>query len=432
MGLIASQHQEPRLGRVRGLAVVLTMACLVASCSAAGLSPSMSPAESASPFGISPSNEPSAPTRSPAAPSFTTPGATSDWTGFAWSQLSSDSRLVTADPGVRLLSWRGGFVAYGTTNGGSDAFVWTSADGQTWTQVTAITAPQVLVAVAPAGLVAVAGDPSAAVPSEIVWTSFDGVAWRNFGSPSGLAFVDSIAGTSVGLVATGHTLDGTGKFATGAYFVAFSTDGINWTPVSIQGGITWDDVGPQVQSGDNRFFVMGGYTGGLSNGPAFQLDAFAETGRLSSRELVGSGASGVGGLWWSDDGRTWTSTGDWVYATALVFGRDGILAQTSGREIPGGTGLDLSTDGGKTWKGDNNFEPLGVTVCGQGECSAGPDGVIASNGKVFLAVKSNGKAWVSYDGKTWTVVAWNASSPGYPILVLPRGVVVGNTYGAAT
>jgi len=435
-----SSHRRRKLGRIKGLAFGLATATLLAGCGVAGASPSPTSVASASSSAISPLTQPSAPTPKPSpntpqptAATFTTPGVTSNWTGFSWSSLSAGNPLATADPGVRLLSWRGGYAAYGTTNGWSSGLVWTSVDGQTWTQVTAIVAPRVLVAAAPAGLVALADDPSAASPSETVWTSSDGLSWHAAGSPSGLAFVDSLAGTSAGLVATGHTLTGSGKSATSGYYVAYSNDGVNWTPVTVQKDITWDYVGPYVQSGDGRFFVMGGYTVGVAKGAAYRLDALGPTGAPGGRGLVGSGAAGTGGLWWSDDGLTWTATGDWVYAAEIEFGRDGMLLQTSGRMIPGGTGLDISTDGGKSWQADNNYAPLGATVCGQGECSYGPDGVITSNGTVFLAVKTNGKAWVSYDGKTWTPVAWDSPFPfpGYSILVLPRGVVVGTTYGAA-
>jgi hypothetical protein len=315
-----------------------------------------------------------------------------------------------------------------------NAFVWTSADGQTWTQVTAIVAPQVLVAASPGGLVAVAGDRSATVAVQTVWTSSDGVQWRNAGALSGLAWVDSIAGTSAGLVATGHSTNGAGKFATSTFSVAFSTDGISWTPIEVEPGIAWDDVGPQVQAGNNRFFVMGGSPAKLTNGAAYRLDALDATGGLGGRGLVGASIQGSGGLWWSDDGRTWTKSTPRVinYPTDLVFGRDGILLNTSMRLIPGGTGLDVSTDGGKTWQPDNNFEPLGAIVCGQGECSEGPDGVIASNGTVFVAVKSDGETWTSHDGKTWTPTAGKSLAPDQgTFLVLPRGVIVAGSYGAA-
>jgi hypothetical protein len=267
--------------------------------------------------------------------------------------------------------------------------------------------------------------------SQTVWTSSDGVAWHNAGSPTGLGVVDSIAGTPAGLVASGHSPSGSGKFATGHYSVAFSTDGVHWTPVNVQGGITWDEVGPRVQSGNGRFFVMGGYPGVLTSGSPHRLAALDATSASGGRPLMGSGASGQGGLWWSDDGRSWTSTGDWVYATNIVFGRDGMLAYSSPRQIPGYISLSLSTDGGKTWQADKGFEPLGATVCGQGECAEGPDGIIDSNGTAFVAVKSDGKAWVSYDARTWTAVTWSSARPIYSILVLPRGVVAGSTYGAA-
>ncbi len=438
MNRVSFQRHELKPGRIRGLAFGLVIAGLLAGCGLAGASPSPTSVASASLPAISPSTGPSAATPQPltntprpTAITFTTPGVTSNWKGFSWSQLPSDSPLLTADQGVQVLAWRGGYVAYGTTNGGSNAFVWTSADGLSWTQVTAIVAASALVAVSPHGLVAISGDFNPTIPTETVWTSTDGVVWLNAGPPSGLAIVDSIAGTSAGLVATEHTVLGSGKFATGDYAVAYSTDGINWTPVAIQPGITWDYIGPRVQSGSNRFFVMGGYTNGLADGAPYRLADLGTTGAPGSAGPARSSVPNPGGLWWSDDGLTWTSTGDWVYASELVFGREGIVAYSSPRLVPGYVSLELSLDGGETWQADKAFEPLGATVCGQGECTEGPDGVITSNGTVFLAVKTNGKAWVSYDGKTWSAVAWNGSFPVYSILVLPRGVVVGTAYGAA-
>ena len=413
-----------RIGHLAGLAVGLAAAALVSACSMGGASPSPAIQASASRSAATVSSQPSTPTLGPATGSFTTPGATANWTDFSWSQLAAGSPLTTADPGVQLVTWRRGYAACGTANGA--AFVWTSTDGQTWTQVTAFTGERALVAASPTGLVAIVG-----MASEIVWTSSDGIAWHDAGPPAGLESVDSIAGTSAGMVATGHSLSGSGKSATGHYSVAFSTDGVNWTPVNVQGGITWDEVGPRVQSGNGRFFVMGGYPGILTSGSPRRFDLLDSTRAAGSRSLMGSGASGKGGLWWSDDGRTWTSTGDWAYASKIVFGRDGLVAYSGPRQIPGYVSLCLSTDGGKTWQADTNLEPLGATVCGQGECTQGPDGVIDSNGTVFVAVKTDGKAWVSYDARTWKAVTWSDAFPVYSILVLPRGVVAGSTFGAA-
>jgi hypothetical protein len=373
-----------------------------ASPSASPTTPVAQPSATTPPISI-PSAEPS-PTPGASPVTLTTPGVTSNWQGFTWSTLPADSPFVTADFGMQVLAWRAGYVAYGTTNGAANGFVWTSADGLTWRQVTDISAPRILVAVSPTGLVAFADDPSATSPIETVWTSTDGVAWHNAGSPTGLAFIDSIAGTSAGLVATSHTLTGTGKFATSQFGVAFSTDGLNWTPVSIQPGLTWSpDNGPQVQSGANRFFVFG---------------ALASPGKVSA-----------GGLWWSDDGRTWTRSSNEAYTSGLDFGQGGIVMHTTEGLVPGGTGLELSTDGGKSWRKSN--DPLGAVVCGPRECSTGPDGVISSNGSFFVAVKSNGQAWISYDGQAWTSIAWGGPLSSVSLLVLPRGVVSDGQYGAA-
>jgi hypothetical protein len=373
------------------------------------------------------SAEPSAPTPARSAATFTTAGAASNWTGLSWSALPSDSPLASADPGVQVLTWTHGYVIYGTTGGGQSGFVFTSPDGQTWTQVSAIAAPQLLVAASSAGLVVV----GSTVADATVWTSPDGVNWHDAGTPSGLGAVDSIAGTSAGFVATGHTTNGSGKFATQTFSVGFSADGIAWTPVEIQAGITWDYVGPKVQSGNGRFFVFGGYTGSAAQTAAYRLDAFHAGGTNGGRAAVASGAQGAGGLWWSDDGRTWTSTGDWVYATSLIFGREGMLVSTSSREIPGGTGLDLSTDNGKTWSGAHDG-PVGAIVCGQGECSEGPDGSFASNGSLIVALKNDGKAWISYDARTWTALAGAGLKNNFgTFLALPRGVIAGSWYGSA-
>ena len=425
----APRSAESRARLSVGMAALASVVVIVAVVGSRLMGPSVSPGSTpstsptttlaqssptSSPSAASSSSlEPSSPTPGLSAATFTTLGIKSNWRGFSWSQLPSDSPLVTADPGTQVLTWRGGFVAYGTTNGGSSSFVWTSVDGQRWRQITAIVAPQVLVAVSPTGLVAIAGDPTSATPSETVWTSSDGVQWHNAGSPAGLAFVDSLAGTSTGLVAVQHTLTGSGKFATSQYSVAHSSDGVSWTPVTVGEDLSWIGHVMRVQSGDNRFFLMG-----------------AAPDPADSR-----GAIGI--VLWSDDGRTWArSTGaiSWP-AIGLEFGRDGILLHTNSLTTGGGgVGLDRSTDGGKTWQPDDTFGPLGIIPCGQGECGVSPDGVIASNGTVFLAVKNDGHAWVSYDGRTWTPIAWNAPasiSSAETVLVLPCGVVVGNAYGAA-
>ena len=357
----------------------------------------------------SPAVELPSPTSSPIAASFTLPGATSNWHGFTWSKLPSDNPFLAAD-GVQLLKWRDGYVAYGIADSGGNSLLWTSPDGRTWNQVTSIDALNLMVAAAPSGLVAIANDSE---PSHQVWSSSDGVRWQKAGSTTGLLAIDSIAGTTSGLVAVEYPVASTGKFPTSPPSVVASTDGVNWAPVAVGPGSTWSsDYVPRIQSGNNRFFLT--------------------VSAKNPADPSGKGLMAI--VWWADDGVTWTrSTGpSSLPFWQMYLGRDGILVETHSGSVPGSFGVDLSTDGGKTWKIDNKFEPLGPTICGQGECSPGPDGAYASNGSQILAVKSDGHAWVSYEGKTWTSIAWNPTSANSgTFLVLPGGVIVGDEYGAA-
>jgi len=319
---------------------------------------------------------------------------------------------LTADPGLQVISWRGGYVAYGTTGGEANGFLWTTTDGIAWRQVTDISAPQVLVAASPAGLVAIAGDPSATSPAETVWTSTDGMSWQDAGAPAGLAYVDAIVGTSAGLVGISHTISGSGKSAALAYSLSYSTDGIGWTPVTDGLPVVGNGYPGNLQSGNGRFFLLGGVPD-----PA---DA----------------SNYIGAVWWSDDGRTWTRSGGTIAypARQLYFGRDGVLLRTQSPAAPGGSGLAISTDGGKSWHDNPSDSPVGPYVCVQGEvCGFGPDGYFGANGTVMVAAKTNGQAWISYDGSTWSSIAWGgpAGASSGPLLVLPRGVFVEGRYGAA-
>jgi hypothetical protein len=366
-----------------------------------------------------------------------TPGVASDWKGFSWTQLPNQSPLLTVDDyagALQLVSWTGGFAVRGTMNGGDDSALWTSADGERWTQVTAMVHPN-LAAAGPAGLVVIAGDQS----GQTVWTSSDGKNWRNAGAPIGVDIIDSLAGTTAGLVATGHSVVGSGKFATGVFSVAFSSDGVNWTTQAIEPGIAWDEVGPAVQSGNGRFFLMGGYKAGTASGARPVLASLTQPGRYGSG-ILGATMSGAGGLWWSGDGRTWTrSKFGGYYGTQIQFGRDGMLMWTSDRMIPGG-GPDLqsSIDGGKTWTIEPTFSPLGAApTANEGEAAGitSPDGMISSNGSIFLALKSDGQAWTSSDGRNWTSIPWAGPLPAsgpLSLSVLPHGVLLGEMYGAAT
>jgi hypothetical protein len=350
---------------------------------------------------------------------FTTPGATSGWTGFIPTNVDSTS---TSFP-TRFLKWNGGYVASaeyevaGKSNG-----LWVSPNGQTWIPVRSIQAPTVLISVAPVGLVAIevpqAGD--APLTPGNVWTSSDGQSWHNAGRSNLPGTLVSIAGTDSGIVATVEVAATGDSKAGDLFFVYFSTDGTHWTRISAAGGIPYMyQIPPHVQSAGGRFFLMG-MPGPLAGSPkaGFILAATASPHDVTL---------------WSDDGRTWTQSGGSYtgLASSIEFGRDGMLMKTDLGAVPGGSALARSNDGGKTWQVDPGFGPLGAAAC-SGECSLGPDGQIASNGMYFLAVKNGGgKAWLSYDGRTWTPVPWNLGDPqNGTIVVFPRGVAAGQ-YGAA-
>jgi hypothetical protein len=57
---------------------------------------------------------------------------------------------------------------------------------------------------------------------------------------------------------------------------------------------------------------------------------------------------------------------------------------------------------------------------------------LRSNGTSVVAIKCNGKTWLSFDAQHWTPIAGTSPAPRTgSFLVLPRGIVVGGEYGAA-
>jgi len=368
------------------------------------------------------------------ASAFTTPGALSGWTGFSW----KSGQTPSDNPVNRVIRWSGGYVATNSTINPARS-LWVSSDGETWTPVTSLPAAWFEVAAAPGGLVAMALDygsgsesegrsspvPSPSAPSATVWTSSDGLTWHNAGKPDLLGVPTSMAGTDTGIVATVE-VQGADNSGAGTAEVEFSTDGVHWSQETVEPGLDWS-VGPFVQSNAGRFFLMGGTTTPLAKAGDEPHIVFAAIGTHSY-------------VWWSDDGRTWTRSGSLIggFGMSIDFGRDGMLLNVDYGTTPGGVGLEISKDGGKTWAPDSNFGPLGQAAC-SGECSISADGVIGANGTVFAAVKNGGKnAWLSYDGQTWTPITWSggdpsaASSNGFGgFTVLPRGVMLTGVYGAA-
>ncbi len=420
------QQSRTRTAMPLGLAAAAAVVVLVAALAFRGFGSNPpvaggSPTASATPTAtlgssMTPTSSPAANPSSASVGGFSTSGVDANWTGFTWAPLPASNPLG-GSLSAQLLVWRDGYVVYGAKTDTQRAFIWTSPDGENWRVIDGISGTSVMVVESPDGLVAItsAGDPVA--PTQTVWTSADGVSWTNRGAPRGAAALTSLAGTSAGLVAV-STTSPDAKGAGSAMAVVYSTDGITWMPETVEPGLAFDSYGPRVQSGAGRFFLMGLVPG---------------TARASGLSLTVSVTTGTSVVWWSDDGKTWTrSTGTLSgQPISLDFARNGILLHTRQQSTPGGQSLYRSTDGGKTWVTDQGFGPLGVEQC-QGECSVGPDGAIAGNGAYFVAVKNDGHAWVSADGATWTAISWSGGpTPPQGMLVLPRGIVLAGSYGAA-
>jgi hypothetical protein len=347
--------------------------------------------------------EPTASTVQSTETAFTARGAASSWTGFSWTAVP-DGTLMRAirsnDSYFDPVRWAHGYAAIAGTmaaNGAAGAVLVTSPDGETWTQVAAVPNPA-FVAAGPHGLVAVSIEQS----SESIWTSTDGVAWRDAGGPSGVDFIGDVAGTEAGLVAiVSERKEGVGSQVLTR--VAFSSDGVSWTPVPFESGRNLEQL--SVQSNGSRFFITGGYTVGAAPDQTVE-----------------------GGIWWSDDGRTWTRSSSSGYRSGCVasieFANDGMILWTNDGMGDGAALMEVSHDGGKTWLKDATFGPLGGVDAGSCE---GSDGFIHSNGTTFLAVSTEGNAWTSSDGSSWKQIAWNLTewSESSNFIVLPRGVMVG-------
>jgi hypothetical protein len=363
---------------------------------------------------------------------FTTAGVASGWKRFSWTSAGTP----LSDIG-QVLQWSGGYVAAASPMhyvADPSPGLWISADGKTWTAARGISDDAVRISVAPVGLVAIGFDTTAAGDQMLgsAWSSSDGRNWTKLGQPDFPGSLVSIAGTSDGIVATAGITHGTGKGQYGSFQIEFSTDGLHWTAENVSPGLASAQDGygepPHVQTHAGHFFLMG------SAGP----------GTTSTGIRFASSVSPPDEMWLSGDGKTWTKSAGGYSASGgldadyIDFGRDGMILHTDAYgAAPGATGIAYSNDGGRTWHEDTNYGPLGPSTC-QGACGTGEDGVIGANGTYFVAVKYGGKqAWLSYDGQHWSSIAWTGSDPtgawnGNGFLVMPRGVLLADSYGAAS
>ena len=437
-------------GRSRFLATLGVAAAVILAIALAGFAVSIRPAgpaasgsagAPASSVSASPSpsvavSPTSGPVRSPGATmiasGFTTAGVASGWSRFSWTSAGTPLSGIG-----QVLQWSGGYVAAASLMhyvADPSPGLWISADGMTWTAVRGVSDDAARISVAPAGLVAIGFDTNAAGDQMIgsAWSSSDGRNWTELGQPDFPGSLVSIAGTSSGIVATVEIMHGTGKGQYGSFQIEFSTDGLHWTAEDVSPGLASAQVGygepPHVQTHAGQFYLMG------SAGP----------GTTSAGMRLVASVSPPDEMWLSGDGKTWTksaggySASEGLDADYIDFGRDGMILHTDAYgAAPGATGIAYSNDGGQTWHEDTNYGPLGPSTC-QGECVNGEDGVIGANGTYFVAVKNGGKqAWLSYDGQHWSSIAWTGGDPigawnGDGFLVMPHGVLLADSYGAAS
>ncbi len=378
----------------------------------------------------------SGPVRSPGptmiASGFSTAGVATGWNSFSWTSAGMPLTGIG-----QVLQWSGGYAAAASLMhyvADPSPGLWISADGQTWAAARGISDDAVSISVAPVGLVAIGmnGNTADGWMLGSAWSSSDGRNWTKLGWPDFPGSLVSIAGTSSGIVATVAISHGTGKGQYGSFQIEFSTDGLHWTAENVSPGLASAQAGygepPHVQAHAGRFYLMG------SAGPA----------TTSTGMRLVSSVSPPDEMWLSGDGKTWTKSAGGYSASGgldadyIDFGRDGMILHTDAYgAAPGATGLAYSSDGGQTWHENTNYDPLGPSTC-QGECVNGEDGAIGANGTYFVAVKHGGKqAWLSYDGQHWSSIAWTGGDPigswnGDGFLVMPRGVLLSGSYGAAS
>ncbi len=194
--------------------------------------------------------------------------------GVSWSEAVFNDPIVGE---VRAVTVGGpGLVAVGTFNYLDRAWIYTSADGLQWSLIPQEGAPEVqyesglsdIVAGGP-GLVAV-GQMGG---SGAVWTSPDGVEWTRVPHDSEVFGHGGSEATELHSIAA----DGSGFVAVGRTGVWRSSNGLDWSVVSLGSDV-------------------------LSEIDELHAVISTEQGFIAA----GVSAGGVGGVWFSPDGITWT------------------------------------------------------------------------------------------------------------------------------
>jgi hypothetical protein len=328
-----------------------------------------------------------------------------------------------------VLRWRGGFIAVGSD--GSSTPIWTSQDGAHWepllfnTPNTFWPGLQIVgMAEVRGGLVALtllAGtwDCASTCPTYspslplMAWTSPDGQSWTphdgpDLGLPTDWQATPLLAAGPAGVVATSPTTP---------THLATSVDGVHWRALPAGALPTGFDVRG----------IVGTATGFVAVG---SLPIDADHVRAVSAQSV--------------DGVTWTdpysldmptasafilaSTGPSWGATALVAGRDGLIAVGTFIATRGAA-LWWQSANGRDWLPLPAYAPLGPTTCTGEGCGNWPNGALVGDGHRMVAVRGGADpgVWTSTDGLAWQRLPVTGDIPSeqtQQAVLLPGGVLL--------
>ena len=300
-----------------------------------------------------------APTQPSAIPSTTVTEPAIDVLGLEWRRVEMpglSSKYLWFDG---VVAGGPGLIAVGSVDSVEKPFIWTSTDGTDWT-------PAIIDSIPEWGWAfdVTAGGPGYVAVGSSIWTSPDGITWRDAGGRLLFGELHAVAAGGPGLVAVGQR----GGFPT----VWTSPDGLRWSQIP-------EDGAPQCGYEDQMLDIVAGGPGLVAVGQCGGIatvwtspdgfewtpvphdpTVFGDSGELASIAVADSGFVAVGhisddgskGIWRSDDGLDWSvvplDTDDVFYKTHELS----TVITTEQGFIAGGS----DTDDAGVW-----FSPDGIT-----------------------------------------------------------------------
>jgi hypothetical protein len=390
------------------VSMVAVLAFLLTSCGNAGPAASTSPRPSGSVQSPGPSPSRTAETLSSLTPAQTALPTASptpvppSWTHLEWSDpvvpfpyqppvhVGEFGTTITIND---VTEWNGGYVAVGSIDRDgacAEAGFFRSADGLHWDLTFRVVSGEDRTPTMCPQFVAKVGEELVALGQERVWSSQDGIAWaeldsaslRSLWGPSRAEELVTMAAGPGGMVMIGQPIN------TFDSIVAFSTNGHEWTPITLPArdtAIAWDAT-----AGHDGFVVVG-------------RDGQPDESYQNIRAGVGSPVA-----WFSADGLVWTEVE--VTGTAV---KGGVLT----RVFPMAAGLfAIGNDVGVTSIYEE-IDAVGAWVSGDGrswdkvgtlESLVPQAAMLGSDRTNLVALRDDTAMWISTDGQGW----WPMSSTG--------------------